>query len=204
MQRWLGGTVVDWSMIVIYISYFIVPPAVAIALWLRRTGFKEFVLATLITYAIGLAFHYTVPTAPPWLAAFEGHIPPIERILFTVAAPAAPQIHEAGYQASQNDVAAMPSMHIAVTTLACLGLWHIHRRFVAVALLYALLMTVSVVYLGEHYLVDALAGAALAAAAWIAVRGLTRPRGHHQPRDVIESARISGSASETIPNRAGV
>lgn len=168
LQSRMGGPAFDWSMILIYVSYFLIPPAVAIVLWLRKNAFKRFVIATLLTYAIGLAFHFTVPTAPPWLAAFEGHLPQIERILFTVAAPAAPQIHEAGYQASQNDVAAMPSMHIAVTILACLGALQIHRRFLAAALIYAFGMTLSVVYLGEHYLVDALAGAVVAVVAWFA------------------------------------
>lgn len=62
-----------------------------------------------------------------------------------------------------NPIAAMPSLHQAFTLLMALVLWRERRWLGVLGGLYALAMGASLVYLGEHYLVDVLAGAALAA-----------------------------------------
>jgi membrane-associated phospholipid phosphatase len=58
----------------------------------------------------------------------------------------------------------MPSVHLGVTTLIACALWSTPLRWPALG--YLLAMGFAVVYGGEHYAVDVLAGVALAGAAW--------------------------------------
>jgi hypothetical protein len=54
----------------VYMSYFIVPYAVAGYLWLRdRTQWRRFVLRLIAIFFIGLIGYILVPAAPPWAAA---------------------------------------------------------------------------------------------------------------------------------------
>ena len=62
-----------------------------------------------------------------------------------------------------NNVAAMPSLHAGYALLATLVLWPLVSRPVRVLLaLYPLAMTFALVYSGEHYVVDCIAGWAYA------------------------------------------
>jgi membrane-associated phospholipid phosphatase len=173
LQTWFGGLYFDWFMIGVYLSYFIVPPMVAIAVWLKRDGLSTLVAATLMAYALGLVVHLFLPTAPPWLASFRGVIPHIDRIFSDLVHPAFQQTYESGQSVSQNDVAAMPSIHIAVTTLAAAALVRLRRSLLIPAVAYVALMTFSIVYLGEHYLIDAVAGALLGIGTWYLATALS-------------------------------
>jgi membrane-associated phospholipid phosphatase len=59
----------------------------------------------------------------------------------------------------------------------------------------------SVVYLGEHYVVDVLAGAALALLAWMVVSRLVAPRVagmHARPRlRIVHERRVEASAGRS-------
>src|SRR5690606_11755269 len=67
-----------------------------------------------------------------------------------------------------NPVAAMPSMHQAVTVAACLFALHSRRRWLRWgALLYCLAMAYTLVYTGEHYVLDALVGSGIAIYAYV-------------------------------------
>ena len=77
-----------------------------------------------------------------------------------------PQIMDAGYQASANDVAAMPSVHMAITVVAALGLARFGRAGAVAGWTYAALMLFSIVYLGEHWVIDEIAGLIVALIAW--------------------------------------
>jgi hypothetical protein len=62
-----------------------------------------------------------------------------------------------------NPWAAMPSLHFATSLMAALQLSESSRRAGAAGWAYALTLGFALVYLGEHYLTDVLAGAALVA-----------------------------------------
>ncbi|HEV2109461.1 MAG TPA: phosphatase PAP2 family protein, partial [Thermomicrobiales bacterium] len=65
-----------------------------------------------------------------------------------------------------NPIAAMPSIHFAATALL---VFPVRRAGVPVAgamVLYACLMAIALVYLGEHYVLDIVVGGTLAGLAW--------------------------------------
>ncbi len=71
-----------------------------------------------------------------------------------------------------NDYAAFPSLHAAFPTLAAIFAWRRYRWLAVLLLAWAACVWTAIVYLGEHYFVDALAGLGFALAAWLVVTRL--------------------------------
>jgi membrane-associated phospholipid phosphatase len=71
------------------------------------------------------------------------------------------------YIAGTNDVAAMPSLHTALTMAIALMAWRINRLLGLVGFAYVIAMGFSLMYLGEHYFVDVAAGAVTASVAML-------------------------------------
>jgi membrane-associated phospholipid phosphatase len=165
----------DIAVAATYFSYFIVPHVVVL-IALRRSQGRFLNVAGPIVLALyaGTFVALVLPTVPPWLAAERGEIAPVERRIGTlserISGETARQQDEV---ASANEVAAMPSLHLAIP--AVLALVAVSRTLRALGWLYVAAMGVSLVYLGEHYVVDLAGGAALAYAAvrmwgWLRVR----------------------------------
>ena len=178
----------------VYLSYFAVPHFAAAVIWTRaRARFPRYVLAMLATYFLGLAGSFLLPTAPPWLAAQQGHLPHVHRIVIDLTSGAGAEVSEAGYAlAGSNVVAAMPSLHTAVTVTLAIFLTQAGRRIGILGWAYAAAMGFALVYLGEHYLVDVVAGFATAALAWRLARVAER-RFAARPREASEADPPSAS-----------
>jgi membrane-associated phospholipid phosphatase len=96
-------------------------------------------------------------------------------------------------QAGSNPVAAMPSMHAGSALLVCLFLWPVAGRVQRTALgLYVGAMALTLVYTGEHYVADVLAGWVVAAVA-VAAGHLVRvsPSGGPSRRRRSSSSNLS-------------
>lgn len=152
------------ASVVVYASYFFVPHVVAFVLWKKdRTRFGRYAFEILGTAYLGLAVSAIAPTSPPWLAARDDALPFVSRIAHDAINGFDPNVYRQGYDVvGVNAVAAMPSLHMALTFVVATTALRAGRRVGAAALLYALAMGFSLVYLGEHYVVDVLAGVALA------------------------------------------
>jgi membrane-associated phospholipid phosphatase len=120
----------------------------------------------------GFATYVVFPAAPPWYASSHGQLGPTQRLTGVVWANALPSfstIVEHG-QALANPVAAMPSLHAGFTLLTALFLWKSVRWWWRIPLAaYPVMMGFTLVYFGEHYVVDVLAGWLYAAAAYVVV-----------------------------------
>jgi hypothetical protein len=130
------------------------------------------------TYDIGCAIYFAVPTAPPWWSAEQGYVgEPLEKVDAEVAAEAAPRVARIMLGAGEelwgpawrvlydtfntNPWAAMPSLHFATSLMAALHLSEIGGLPGALGWAYAASLGFALVYLGEHYVTDLVAGAAL-------------------------------------------
>jgi hypothetical protein len=166
----------DVALSVVYFSYFLVPFALAGYLWIReRPEFLRF-MRRLVTLAIaGLITYILFPAAPPWMAAEQGLLGPVDR--FSAEGFSAVGVETVGLfskgQASVNLVAAVPSLHTAFTVLVALFLWGKvrRRRLRPLLLLYPLAMSFTLIATGEHYFFDIVlgwiyAGAVMAAWGW--------------------------------------
>jgi membrane-associated phospholipid phosphatase len=161
-------SVLDVFALLVYFSYFIVPHLMAIAVWRsNRERFPLYVAALLGTWYAGLVISFLAPTAPPWMAGQTGHIPHVFRVIKDVSADVSPGSYQAAYETvGPNDVAAMPSLHMAATAIVALMGGRLSRKLGVLAWTYAAAMAFALVYLGEHYLADLLAGVAIAGLVW--------------------------------------
>jgi membrane-associated phospholipid phosphatase len=164
----------DWTAAFIHGAHFAVPVGVAFILWTRRrSDFWRLAAGILVMSYIGLLIYRRYPAAPPWMAAERGAMGQVSiaRILGETLGlfPAREPLGYAYQRFESNSVAAMPSLHAAFPLLLTLMLWRLRPRWAPMAMLYTLAMAVAVVYLGEHYVVDVLAGWAVAVASFVLV-----------------------------------
>lgn len=150
---------------VVYSSHFIVTPVLAAVFWLRtRRMFLWFISRVIVLSFAGLTTYVLFPEAPPWLAARDGLIEPVLRVSARgwqyFDAGFAEQALASGQNGGSNPVAAMPSLHFAFAVLAALALATVTRsRWRYLLTLYPLAMAFTLVYTGEHYVIDIVAGA---------------------------------------------
>jgi len=166
LQHRLAGGPAHWYDAVaalVYVTHFVSIPLATGVVWFRlRDRFAAWVTSVLVFTTLGVAGYVVYPAAPPWLASDMGAIGAVERIsnrgwvylhLDLVAT-----VTGSGQEGS-NPVAAMPSLHAASALLVALFLWPVAGRLGRAVLLgYVLAMAATLVYTGEHYAVDVLAG----------------------------------------------
>jgi membrane-associated phospholipid phosphatase len=164
---WHGSASVRWYDYltwVVYISYFFGTTAVLVVLWWRsRRLFWRFASNVLALSFVGCLTFFLYPADPPWLASQQGYIVgSIERLIGPIGSHipviSGARLWETGTEYA-NPVASMPSLHAAFTFLIALFLvTRTRSRWRHLLWLYPLAMTFALVYSGEHYVVDVLAG----------------------------------------------
>ncbi len=178
------GVVQWWEVVVtlVYVSHFLTVPTVAVILWVRtRFQWARFIRRWFTLCVFGLITYFLYPAAPPWWAGERGYLnAPVARI--STNGWDAIGLHGAGntlnaLQVEQsNPVAAMPSLHTAWAMMAvAFFLPMVRRRWWPLLLAYPLAMTFTLVYTGEHYVIDVLVGWAYVAAVFVVV-GLVERR----------------------------
>ena len=115
-------------------------------------------------YDLGCAVYSAAPTAPPWWASEQGHTgdDEVRRIMVEVGEETWGRAWPVLYDSlGGNPWAAMPSLHFASSVMAALLLSEAGPVEGAVGWGYAATLGFALVYLGEHYVTDLLAGAAV-------------------------------------------
>src|SRR5262249_33893174 len=158
-------------------SYFVIPHAVAIRTWYKDPKlYRRYLASMTMVLAIGLALYFMIPSRPPWnLPEPEDVASPSQPVVQRIMAKVGNQLGGGLYQASyrvigeSNPWAAMPSIHMAITFLLVFPLFRAGRTWGYLGLAYAALMGFSLVYLGEHYVVDVAVGTLISVYSWYAV-----------------------------------
>ena len=170
LQRALAGlgraNALDRGLTWVHWLWFFEPYA-ALALILVRDNerFPRAARQLAATFDLGCAIYFAVPTAPPWWASERGLTgEEVRRVMVEVGEETWGGAWPAMYEAlGGNPWAAMPSLHFATATLAAILLSEAGPAEGALGWGYAAALGFSLVYLGEHYVTDLLAGAALVA-----------------------------------------
>lgn len=101
-------------------------------------------------------------------------------------------------QSSADQVAAVPSLHLGGTLLFVLFVWpRANRWWRPVLVAYPLLMTFSLVYSGEHYVADCLAGALAAVLVHVVAGRIERWRKRGAVPDTLDSVLTHVSQQES-------
>jgi membrane-associated phospholipid phosphatase len=142
-----------------------VEPYLALVLILLRDNerFPRAARQMAAVFDLGCATYFALPTAPPWWASQEGVTDEeVRRIMVEVGEGTWRSAWPAMYGAlGGNPWAAMPSLHFATSVTAALSLSEAGKVEGAIGWGYAGTLGFALVYLGEHYVTDLLAGAAL-------------------------------------------
>jgi PAP2 superfamily len=142
-------------------SHFLAFLVVGLLIWLYKGNyFRFYKVSFYLVIFFGLLGYLAVPTVPPWMASnIFSLLPRIFRFNAVIFNMAIPDI-TSGFDT--NPIAAMPSLHGAFPILLGLILWRISRWKALPFTLYVFLMIFAIVYTGDHYVVDIIAGGLLA------------------------------------------
>jgi hypothetical protein len=191
----------DRGLVWAHWMWFMVPHGTLVYILARHP--ERFPRAAVMTYAvfdIGASVYWLAPTAPPWYAGSTGvegaaARPPVRRMMVEYGELFWRDGWGSLYSVfGGNPLAAMPSLHFATSVMAALLLAEVGFLPGALGFSYATVLGFALVYLGEHYVVDLLAGAALAGA----VRRLERPAGPVLARVGRAVAALEAMAHEAV------
>jgi membrane-associated phospholipid phosphatase len=201
--RWFGALVPAWRgalgrprwlsdlLSACYVSYYLVPTAMAVALYARgrREEFDRLVFGLLATLLASYAGYFLFPTSGPRVALADG------------AAVLGGGAFSAGVRAwlhlaELNLLDAFPSGHTAVSLVYLALGWSTFPRWRAPLAANVAGIVFSTVYLSHHYVIDLVAGALLAGVVLLALPSMERlfhhaPEGEHgaSPLDASQAPR---------------
>jgi len=160
LTGWVQSTLSSPSMTnFMAILYQLLMPTVFITsffIWYRsHHAFGKFVTSMLLTSYAALLTFLILPTAPPWIGGAASNLVRASG-LGTVPNFFAP----IAVFFEPNEFAAFPSLHAAYMVICTYFLLKVDRRIGGVAVLLTGGILFSTLYLGQHYLVDLIAGTA--------------------------------------------
>lgn len=158
MQGWVLG----YQWLVDFFNFFYLfghlPVIGVLAVWMYFWHKPQYLLmrnAFLLSGAIALIFYVNFPTAPPRLLPDALGFGFVDTVFdqYNTGRPFT-------FGAFVNEYAAFPSMHIGWNLLAGIAVWMASKNiFVrAFAVLMPAVMTADIIFTGNHYIIDALAG----------------------------------------------
>lgn len=175
----------DAAAALVYVTHFVAIPLVTAIVWfLLRDRFTAWIASVLTFTTLGVGGYVVYPAAPPWLASDMGEIGDVSRISGLgwdyLHLEVVGRLIVLGQEGS-NPVAAMPSLHAGSALLVALFLWpSVNPLWRAALVGYAVAMAVTLVYTGEHYVVDVVVGWLVAAIGTVV--GAAMPRRRIQTR----------------------
>jgi membrane-associated phospholipid phosphatase len=149
-------------------TWFAVPhTSMAYILWRDPERFPSAAARMYAVFDLGAVFYWALPTAPPWWAALHGclrddELRAVRRMMFEYGPEFWGELWDPLLKfLGGNPLAAMPSLHFATSLMGAHLLSEVGPMAGALGWTYAVLLGVGLVYLGEHYAIDLIAGAAL-------------------------------------------
>src|ERR1700674_892362 len=159
---------------IFYFMHFVLPIVVGFIFWLNsREHYGRYIAALLLMSFLSFVTYLFWPSAPPWYQLHD-----VVKINdqtvhalwgYTLVSP----IY---HSFNSNPFAAFPSLHAAYPALAAVYAWQRYRLLALGLVLWTTAVILSIVYLGEHYVVDALVAMLYVAAATMIVETVSRLR----------------------------
>ncbi|MEM3638033.1 MAG: phosphatase PAP2 family protein [Conexivisphaerales archaeon] len=126
----------------------------AFIFWMyRRDLFRLYVTAVSICTYVAFLFFLIMPSAPPWWTGVAENL---------LAGGAAATYHSLSNIFESDPLAAFPSLHAAYVMLSTLILMKVGKKYGFAFVFVALAVLFSTLYLGQHFLIDLIAGTLLA------------------------------------------
>jgi membrane-associated phospholipid phosphatase len=178
----------DLVAMVLYFMHFVLPIVVGFVFWVNsREHYWRFVAALLLMCFLAFVTYLFWPSAPPWWQLHDV----VKINQQTVGRLWGNTVVVIYHAFNPNQFAAFPSLHAAFPALAAVYAWQRYRALAIGLVLWTLAVAVAIVYLGEHYVVDALAGFVYVAVATLIVESFARWRRHRATAPEAMPARPS-------------
>jgi hypothetical protein len=166
LDRWLAGHHTLGLLVSDYYdnAHFILTLGLLGWLWVRRADiYRPLRNALVLTNVIAFAVFWLYPVAPPRMLRADGFSDVV------ASTHAFGSWHTGALASTANQLAAMPSLHMAWAAWCAVVLWRLSARVWVrgVAVLYPCMTAVAVLATGNHYVLDVLAGLATLAAAML-------------------------------------
>jgi PAP2 superfamily len=153
-----------------YFMHFVLPIVVGFVFWVNsREHYWRFISALLLMCFLAFLTYLFWPSAPPWYQ-FHDVVKINQQTVDRIWGNTVVVIY---HSFNPNQFAAFPSLHAAFPMLAAVYAWRRYRALAVGLVIWTLAVVVSIVYLGEHYVVDALASVFYVAAAAIIVESVS-------------------------------
>jgi hypothetical protein len=164
----------DIMAMLFYFMHFVLPIVVGFVFWVTsREYYWRFVAALLLMCVLAFVTYLFWPSAPPWYQLHDVVKVNDQTVRtlwgYTLVTPLY-------HSFNPNPFAAFPSLHAAFPMLAAVYAWQRYRILALGLALWTVAVWVSIVYLGEHYVVDAIAAIPYVAAATIIVEVVSAGR----------------------------
>jgi len=145
---------------IIHGTHFVAFLIIGVIIWLYKSAyFNFFKLTFYLMISLGISLYFIVPTVPPWMASeVFNAIPKLTHFNVYIYNMFIPDI-TSGF--NTNPISAMPSLHAAFPILCSLILWRLYKWKASPFYIYTALILFTIVYTGDHYIIDIIAGAAL-------------------------------------------
>lgn len=201
LQNHFWGRTIRWYDVVAsttYMTHFVVPIVAMAVLWaISHRQWVRFMKRFSTLLAVACLMFVIIPTVPPWMATS----PKFPYQLFgELHRDAGRGFRHLGFYGFTNDykiqlsngngVAAMPSLHssFALIVPAFFLPWIRPKWLKALVLLFPVMMLTSLVYLGEHWVIDGLVGWAITGGSfwfWNRMERRTRVRRSNRARQAL-------------------
>ncbi|HEX9466836.1 MAG TPA: phosphatase PAP2 family protein [Acidimicrobiia bacterium] len=161
----------DYVAFGVYMTHFFASFVVAAMLW--KFAYERF--RRYAAMFIGLTFsafatYALYPAVPPWLASQQRSLGPTAKIIDEMWTHVGFHNGSTVFSAAghfANPVAAVPSLHAAYPMLLTLFFWKSVPRWRWLLALYPVAMALTLVYTGEHYVIDIILGWLYATAVYV-------------------------------------
>jgi len=184
---------VEKVLTVIHGTHFIAFLYIGLVIWLQKPRyFAAYKSAFSWATGLGVLGYFLIPTVPPWMASeVFGLVPGLQHFNVILYNTNFPDL-SSGF--NTNPIAAMPSLHAAFPFLAFLILLRLYRGRALIFGAYMLLVDFTIVYSSDHYLVDILAGIALASFCYVFAFRRVAARGENRAGKTLMRPVIVGVA----------
>jgi membrane-associated phospholipid phosphatase len=169
-----------------YMIFFLFAPVVAVVLYFskKKREFRETLVTVILCFYCGYLLYIIFPAAPPRLTLVH---------MFTVGFDGTPLASIAAKAINilpRESRCAFPSLHSAVTLLSLIFAWKYTRLTFWMMLPFCIGLFLSTIYLRHHYVIDLLAGWALAIPVLIFIprfdRWWQKQMARYSPRNAIK------------------
>jgi len=157
---WLQRFVSPWLNDVMHLSYctyYVFPLVVGVAMWrASHQRARRFIFAVALAFYVSYVGYFLVPARGPRFA---------QEHLYTVSTRTTPisrAIYDTLNEAEKTKDDVFPSGHNIITAVCLIGAWQFRRRIFWSLLPVAIMLAISTVYCRFHYVIDVVAGVALA------------------------------------------